>query len=179
MNRCSGYEAKDVCTWPPSLVRSRRLPPLQQSSSPYVRRTCLHTLDYKICSISAVILAVIGGQKHPLTLSHLPLDKFKLLKYKFINTWLQIPTKKQKTNFPKYEEWTCIVLIYRYQYFYYKHCQRHNGPEGWVHLAKVIMQVQTQILIEFHLQNLPKLMYFPTGAIKKRKGKFVVHTKSK
>ena len=120
MNRCSGYEAKDVCTWPPSLVRSRRLPPLQQSSSPYVRRTCLHTLDYKICSISAVILAVIGGQKHPLTLSHLPLDKFKLLKYKFINTWLQIPTKKQKTNFPKYEEWTCIVLIYRYQYFNYK-----------------------------------------------------------
>ena len=35
-----------------------------------------------------------------------------------------------------------------------KHCQRHNGPEGWVHLAKVISQVQTQILIEFHLQNL-------------------------
>ena len=36
----------------------------------------------------------------------------------------------------------------------HKHCQRHNGPEGWVHLAKVILQVQTQILIEFHLQNL-------------------------
>ena len=36
----------------------------------------------------------------------------------------------------------------------FKHCQRHNGPEGWVHLAKVISQVQTQILIEFHLQNL-------------------------
>ena len=36
----------------------------------------------------------------------------------------------------------------------YKHCQRHNGPEGWVHLAKVILQGQTQILIEFHLQNL-------------------------
>ena len=35
-----------------------------------------------------------------------------------------------------------------------KHCQRHNGPEDWVHLAKVISQVQTQILIEFHLQNL-------------------------
>ena len=35
-----------------------------------------------------------------------------------------------------------------------KHCQRHNGPEGWVHLAKVISQVQTQTLIEFHLQNL-------------------------
>ena len=34
-----------------------------------------------------------------------------------------------------------------------KHCQRHNGPEGWVHLAKVILQVQTQILIEYHLQN--------------------------
>ena len=39
--------------------------------------------------------------------------------------------------------WVCI-----------KHCQRHNGPEGWVHLAKVRLQVQTQILIEFHLQNL-------------------------
>ena len=24
-----------------------------------------------------------------------------------------------------------------------KHCQRHNGPEGLVHLAKVISQVQT------------------------------------
>ena len=35
-----------------------------------------------------------------------------------------------------------------------KHCQRHNGPEGWVHLAKVILQVSTQILIEFHLHNL-------------------------
>ena len=35
-----------------------------------------------------------------------------------------------------------------------KNCQRHNGPEGWVHLSKVILQVQTQILIEFHLQNL-------------------------
>ena len=35
-----------------------------------------------------------------------------------------------------------------------KHCQRHNGPEGRVHLAKVILQVQTQILIEFHLQIL-------------------------
>ena len=35
-----------------------------------------------------------------------------------------------------------------------KHCQRHNGPEGWVHLAKVILQVQSQILIEIHLQNL-------------------------
>ena len=36
----------------------------------------------------------------------------------------------------------------------HKHCQRHKGPDGWVHLAKVILQVQTQILIEFHLQNL-------------------------
>ena len=39
-----------------------------------------------------------------------------------------------------------------------KHCQRHNGPEDWVHLAKVtfgvISRVQTQILITFHLQNL-------------------------
>ena len=39
-----------------------------------------------------------------------------------------------------------------------KHCQRHNGPEGWVHLSKVtywvISQVQTQILIKLHLQNL-------------------------
>ena len=35
-----------------------------------------------------------------------------------------------------------------------KHYQRHNGPEGWVNLAKVILQIQTQILIEFHLQNL-------------------------
>ena len=38
-----------------------------------------------------------------------------------------------------------------------KHCQRHNGPEGWVHLSKetywVISQVQTQILIKLHLQN--------------------------
>ena len=41
--------------------------------------------------------------------------------------------------------WVCI-----------KHCQRHNGPEGWVHLAKVRLQVQTQILNEFHLQNLDK-----------------------
>ena len=31
-----------------------------------------------------------------------------------------------------------------------KHCQRHNGPEGWVLLNKVY----TQILIEFYLQNL-------------------------
>ena len=43
---------------------------------------------------------------------------------------------------------------YRVEVFVIKHCQRHNGPEGWVHLAKVILQVQTQILIEFHLQNL-------------------------
>ena len=39
-----------------------------------------------------------------------------------------------------------------------KHWQRHNGPEGWVHLSKVtywvISQVQTQILIKLHLQNL-------------------------
>ena len=39
-----------------------------------------------------------------------------------------------------------------------KHCQRHNGPEGWVHFSKVtylvISQVQTQILIKLHLQNL-------------------------
>ena len=39
-----------------------------------------------------------------------------------------------------------------------KHCQRHNGPEDWVHLSKVaywvISQVQTQILIKLHLQNL-------------------------
>ena len=39
-----------------------------------------------------------------------------------------------------------------------KHCQRHNGPEDWVHLAKVtfevISRVQTQILITFHHQNL-------------------------
>ena len=30
-----------------------------------------------------------------------------------------------------------------------KHCQRHNGPEGWVHI--------TQILIKFHLQNLEQV----------------------
>ena len=39
-----------------------------------------------------------------------------------------------------------------------KHCQRHNGPEGWVHLSKVtywvISQIQTQILFKLHLQNL-------------------------
>ena len=39
-----------------------------------------------------------------------------------------------------------------------KHCQRHYGPEGWVHLSKVtywvISQVQTQILFKLHLQNL-------------------------
>ena len=42
--------------------------------------------------------------------------------------------------------------------FILKHCQRHNGPEGWVHLSKVtylvISQVETQILIKLHLQNL-------------------------
>ena len=39
-----------------------------------------------------------------------------------------------------------------------KHCQGHNGPEGWVHLSKVtywvVSQVQTQILIKLYLQNL-------------------------
>ena len=29
-----------------------------------------------------------------------------------------------------------------------KHCQRHNGPEGWVHITS------SQILIKFHLQNI-------------------------
>ena len=39
-----------------------------------------------------------------------------------------------------------------------KHCQRHNGSEGWVLLTRVIslghIKVLTQILIKFHLQNL-------------------------
>ena len=43
-----------------------------------------------------------------------------------------------------------------------KHCQRHNGPEGWVQLTKltwwVIQHVQTQILIKFHLQNLDQAL---------------------
>ena len=42
--------------------------------------------------------------------------------------------------------------------FFLKHCQRHNGPEGLAQLTKatcqVISQVQTQILIKFHLQNI-------------------------
>ena len=33
-----------------------------------------------------------------------------------------------------------------------KHCQRHNGPEGWVHITSC-----TQILIKFHLQNLEQV----------------------
>ena len=48
----------------------------------------------------------------------------------------------------------CRLLTFKI----WKHCQRHNGPEGWVHLSKVtywvISQVQTQILIKLHLQNL-------------------------
>ena len=84
-------------------------------------RTCLQKLDYKICSISAVILAVIGGH----TRSHFHISyclyKSKLLNYKFAITCIQMPTKKkQKSNFPKHGGWTCIVLIYRYQYFNYK-----------------------------------------------------------
>ena len=48
--------------------------------------------------------------------------------------------------------------IKKHQLYIWKHCQRHNGPEGWVHLSKVtywvISQVQPQILIKLHLQNL-------------------------
>ena len=44
----------------------------------------------------------------------------------------------------------------------FKHCQRHNGPEGWVHPTKVtwwvISQVQTQILIKFLLHNLDQAL---------------------
>ena len=36
---------------------------------------------------------------------------------------------------------------------WYKHCQRHNGPEGWVHITS-----STQILVEFHLQNLDQAL---------------------
>ena len=37
----------------------------------------------------------------------------------------------------------CTMLVLRE--VFQKHCQRHNGPEGWVHLAKVILQVQLEI----------------------------------
>ena len=54
--------------------------------------------------------------------------------------------------FVVYNHHWCFEFIVR------KHCQRHNGPEDWVHLAKVtfevISRVQTQILITFHHQNL-------------------------
>ena len=29
------------------------------------------------------------------------------------------------------------IYIFIYEYLKIKHCQRHNGPEGWVHFAKV------------------------------------------
>ena len=45
-----------------------------------------------------------------------------------------------------------------------KHCQRHNGSEGWVHLSKVtywvISQVQTQILIKLHEQYVLQSIIF-------------------
>ena len=56
---------------------------------------------------------------------------------------------RQNRNVFNYKNRCLTVLDY-----VIKHCQRHNGPEGWVHLAKVVSKVQTQILIEFHLQNL-------------------------
>ena len=31
----------------------------------------------------------------------------------------------------------CLPRAVQLSPFKYKHCQRHNGPEGWVHLAKV------------------------------------------
>ena len=46
-----------------------------------------------------------------------------------------------------------------------KHCQRHNGPEGWVHLTKVTSWGHitiSQILIKFHLQNLDLRINFST-----------------
>ena len=45
-----------------------------------------------------------------------------------------------------------------FRLFQFKHCQRHNGPEGWVHLIKVtswgyITRTNTN-LDQIHLQNL-------------------------
>ena len=46
----------------------------------------------------------------------------------------------------RFWSWSLVSILLLVYGLGYKHCQRHNGPEGWVHLAKDILQVQTQIL---------------------------------
>ena len=59
---------------------------------------------------------------------------------------------------------------------YHKHCQRHNGPEGWVHL-EVISQVQTEILIKFIFRILTKYQLLSQTSASPKKFKFKILTK--
>ena len=45
-----------------------------------------------------------------------------------------------------------FIFLQRHSDFQKKHCQRHNGPEGWVHITS------SQILIKLQFQNLDEAL---------------------
>ena len=49
---------------------------------------------------------------------------------------------------PSLSNSSCQNFIQKLWKYLCKHCQKHNGPKGWVHITS------SQILIKFHLQNL-------------------------
>ena len=64
------------------------------------------------------------------------------------------------TVWTQIQGWLKNIHKYKYKANTTKHCQRHNGPEGWVHLIEVtswshITSSNTN-LNQIHLQNLDK-----------------------
>ena len=105
--------------------------PTKQYPEKYSIPMCYRLSDYPGCELC---LSLLSSQRH-----HLNGFKAQNLIY-------------------AYQQIFCQWLKRAHDESSYKHCQRHNGPEDWVHLDKVtfevISRVQTQILITFHHQNL-------------------------